>query len=332
MAIQQGFQMGLALKLLVILGVLVFLSWAIGALVAATRRFGMVVPVVASLLLAGLVAIATVGAIIGVRDGHRAALQETERVEAAQIEARARWMAAHESTGIQLPDTPEGEKPEAPQPTAKATEKPGGMQSEAKKSAAKGAPPVKVPAVSEVKGPAEKRPDWVESPPQLVDGVYCMSVTVGPYKTRRECDQKLPEELDRAVAEYVEEEIGPGAAALVHLPRSFIEEHLVKAEWEEKFRSATPEIGVMLRVHKQLKFDHQAAQRVKEVWDQVAVDRRVRHLATGLGMVLLLLAVSYSYLKLDLATGGNYRGRLRLAAGLMIVALLFAAVHITRLS
>ena len=73
-------------------------------------------------------------------------------------------------------------------------------------AAAQSALPPKVPATKHrsTAAAAETRPAWIDAAPQVVDGAYQTSITVGPYTTRGECDAKLPEALQESLDHYVE--------------------------------------------------------------------------------------------------------------------------------
>lgn len=172
------------------------------------------------------------------------------------------------------------------------------------------------------------RPAWVGSDPHLSEGVYQVAVVVGPYLTREECESKLPEEVQKAIADYVDLQIGPEASRRIQLPWDYVEGHLLKARWEERKEYS---VGPMLRLHVLVGFDRQATQRIRQEWDNLIVQRRVWTLASSGAVLLLTLSVIYAYLKIDLATGGRYRGRLRLAAGTALVLLIALGMWSLRL-
>lgn len=163
------------------------------------------------------------------------------------------------------------------------------------------------------------RPAWVDREPHLVDGIYQMPISIGPYLTLDECQSKLPEELQKAVGEYVRRHLGPQASQRVRLPLDYIEGHLVQAQWEERKQFS---VGPMMRLHVLLGFDRQASERIREEWTRLVVQNRIGGLSFLGTALLLLLATVYGYLKADLATEGRYRGRLRLAAGTAVVLLI----------
>jgi hypothetical protein len=162
-----------------------------------------------------------------------------------------------------------------------------------------------------------ERPAWVDAEPHREGDVYKMVIAVGPYSTKAECEEKLPDELQQAVGQYAAALIGPGARDL-SLPLDFVQRRVVKERWaEEKDYS----VGPMFNLHVLLAFDREAKGRIEHLWRDVVVGERLVGVGGLLLLVLLFLSIIYAYLKADLATGGTYRGRLRLAAGAMIVVL-----------
>lgn len=169
------------------------------------------------------------------------------------------------------------------------------------------------------------RPDWVDREPHLVNGVYQMSVSAGPYLTLEECENKLPEELNKAVAEYVKPRHGLKASRRLHLPSDYIEGHLIQARFEERKQFS---VGPMVRLHVLLGFDRQAAEQIREDCRRLLVQERIWGLGILGTLLLLLLSAVYGYLKVDLATQGRYRWRLRLAASVAIAAVIAVVLAI----
>jgi hypothetical protein len=170
--------------------------------------------------------------------------------------------------------------------------------------------------------PAKNRPRWVDEAPRRENGVFHTAVKVGPYPTRADCDQELPLELQRATRGYIGSYLGSEAAELVDLPLPYIHEKIFTAEWEE----AAPKLTVgpmsypMTILHVRLEFDDDVRNEIRRRHDEALVARRLKYTGTGAGLVLGLLGTMFGYLRLDTATRGYYSGRLRLAAGAMILA------------
>ena len=150
-----------------------------------------------------------------------------------------------------------------------------------------------------------------------------MAVSVGPYTTRVECDRELPAALSRAVDKYKQTCLGPGAQGRVRLPLSYVQEHVVKDTYEEWHDYS---VGRMVKLHALMEFTPETKARIVEAWKQAVIQERIWVLGAAALGVLLVLATAYSYLKIDLATRGKYRGRLRLAAATALVALAAAGV------
>ena len=165
--------------------------------------------------------------------------------------------------------------------------------------------------------PAKAPPAWVYAPPQVVGDSYQMSIVVGPWPTRQDCDADLPNELQKALDYYVEA-CEPTAGRVV-LSAKYLRDHLVKEQWEEDIKSETESIGAMKQLHVLLRFDRDVKNRILDESRQGIVAGRLWTVGTGLAAAFWLLAVVYGYLRIDLATGGAYRGRLRFAAALAIL-------------
>ena len=125
--------------------------------------------------------------------------------------------------------------------------------------------------------PAKTRPAWVNAPPQLVGDVYQMSIAVGPYTTRAECDAKLPEALQEALDHYVNVCLGDQAVDDIRLPADYLREQLVKAQWEETRQHS---VGPMTWLHVQLQFDRKIKDRILEEHRQAIIGRRLHAVAT----------------------------------------------------
>jgi hypothetical protein len=175
--------------------------------------------------------------------------------------------------------------------------------------------------------PAEKsvnaRPAWAEAPPRSIGDAYQTSIVVGPYTTRQECDAKLPEALQAALDHYVETAIGPDAVGMIQLPVEYLRRNVVVNQWEETRQYS---VGPMIRLHAQLQFDAHGKGRVLDAYRQAIVVGRLWAVAAWAAMGLSLLTVCFAYLKLDLATAGVYRGRLRWAAAAAILGLVGVAM------
>jgi hypothetical protein len=169
-----------------------------------------------------------------------------------------------------------------------------------------GIPSADIPAKPEKTAPAEvkrptdshgatddPRPPWVDAAAEQVGGVYRVSVAVGPYATRGECDEHLIEAVDGAVAQYVEEYLNPLAARRVRLPEN-VARDTVKETWEET-RQYT--VGPMKNLHARLEFDHKFKGEIDNAWRRFQVTERISGMAGVLAVVLIGLTILYGTLK-----------------------------------
>ncbi len=176
--------------------------------------------------------------------------------------------------------------------------------------------------------PDPDRPPWVDTLPQQIAGVYRMPTAVGPYATRGECERELPKELRAAMDEYVELYLGPKAVGRVMLPLSYVQENVVREDWLETRQvavSPTKQIP-MVRLHVLLEFDRGVNARLDEAWHRAVIHRKLWALGTAGTVLLMCLSAFWGYLRIDLATAGAYRRRLRFVAGLAAVGALVAGL------
>ncbi|HUT93843.1 MAG TPA: hypothetical protein VMY37_30550 [Thermoguttaceae bacterium] len=186
--------------------------------------------------------------------------------------------------------------------------------------------PAEKPDAAGESAPAGDLPDWVGAAPHKVGGIYQMAIEVGPFSTRAECDQEASKELRAAIDEYVATYLGPQARGQVRLPIDYVRSEVVTEEgWEELEVRITPEGQIpeklvkMPRLHLLLKFPHKVNLRLKEEWGKVVVHERLYGVGALGVLVFVLLGAVWSYLRIDLATGGAYRGRLRLVAATLVL-------------
>lgn len=165
---------------------------------------------------------------------------------------------------------------------------------------------------------ASPLPDWTKEPAHMSsDGAYIMPIVVGPWQTRQECDAQLPGELQKALDRYAEKCLGRPAVPRVILPTRYLQQQVVANECEETLDTS---VGPMKQIHLLLRFDDQVKKNVLEEHHRGMILVRLWQVGLGLAVILWPMAVIYAYLKIDLATGGVYRGRLRFAGVLAILA------------
>ncbi|HEY1785766.1 MAG TPA: hypothetical protein VGG30_09470 [Pirellulales bacterium] len=84
-------------------------------------------------------------------------------------------------------------------------------------------------------------------------------------------------------------------------------------------------VGDMHQLHALVELGDNARAQIREAWRQTIIPHRVRWAACGFGGVLAIVAVLLAALRLDLASGGRHRGRLRWATVLTILLVVGSA-------
>ncbi len=171
------------------------------------------------------------------------------------------------------------------------------------------------------------QPDWVGEPPRRVGDAYQVSLDVDPYTTIEESDSALPAKINAAVDDYVGQLIGLQARGRIRLPMEYIDEHVKRDDWQEWRKHAMGPVTVdMVHRHVLLRFDNAVNDHIRQMWKRSIVNERVAGAAALGGGVLALVAMIYGYLRLDLATRGAYRRRIRwTAAAAALLAMLVVA-------
>jgi hypothetical protein len=167
------------------------------------------------------------------------------------------------------------------------------------------------------------RPAWLDVSGSLDDdSVYRVAVNSGPWATVPECQRWLEQAIKTEADHYIDEVVGEsGASNLVAIPRKYLLDHVKKDQFNEVVDS--PTVGPMHQIHALLEFDDAARTVIHDRWRNAVVTHRLWYAGSAGALVLGLLGTLFGYLKLDLKTGGNQKGRLQLAATL--VALIVAA-------
>ena len=163
-----------------------------------------------------------------------------------------------------------------------------------------------------------ERPSWVDAPAQRVDDAYQMSIAIGPYTSRLECDAHLPGALQEAAREYGSLLWGPENAYPFPLPADYLRQRLVQQQWEETIQAS---FGPMVQLHVLLRFDQTFKTYLEQQRTQAIVTMRIWYAGAALAAILAVLSALFALLKVDQATGGKCRGRLAVAAVLMVFAM-----------
>lgn len=163
------------------------------------------------------------------------------------------------------------------------------------------------------------KPDWVKSPGVIAqNGVYTVTVDIGPFSSHEEIRQEFMRKVDQEVRHYMEQFIDPLAPSLIKLPPGFIVDRGILADrWDETLPADQFSFNApMYTQYVQLRFDENVKRELTERFQQARVVHRVGVFGLGGGLLLTLLGTLYGYLKLDTLTQGYYTMRLRVAAAL----------------
>ena len=258
-----------ALFALFALGVLVAIVVLLGS--RKTRAAGIVL-----LLLVGMCGLGLVGAALVAYKTTQRNLRQTGRPTAFQ-----RVPTAAEIEGLAGPADAVGSR----QPVASEA-RPKEIERDDTTTQSKAAEP---PAAAE-------RPDWIRAEPRRVGDTYRMSIDVGPYTTRLECDAHLPEALQEALDEYVELCLGTEAAGKVRLTPDELRKALIKEQWEETRQYET--VGPMRHLHVLLAFDPKFKDHVQQQWRREVVAGRLWGAGGAVAATLSVLLVAFGYLKI----------------------------------
>lgn len=177
--------------------------------------------------------------------------------------------------------------------------------------------------------PDVNRPAWVARKPYKEGSVYYWPVAADPRPDADQAEfEALPEALQAAVADYINEKMRLGSRAVrqIHLDPAYVRDQLVGEDiWIEPRNSP---LGEFFRVHALVKFDREANTLIRESWDQERLQGRIWSAGGILAMVLFFLSLVYCYLKIDQVTDGSRRRLLRFAAILVILGLMLVAAGV----
>lgn len=152
------------------------------------------------------------------------------------------------------------------------------------------APQTKAPGiVLEEEKSKESRPTWVDAPTGLVDSKYEKTVSAGPFDTPSSCEVELLSELRKAVSQYVDEYIAPGAGKAV----MFTDYELMQFSPRRWIQHAQTTVGPMLYYHSRLTIDDAARKEMKVRWHQEQIEHRLVSTGTVVGAVLVVLSAAY---------------------------------------
>ncbi|MBX7167534.1 MAG: hypothetical protein K1X74_14485 [Pirellulales bacterium] len=161
-------------------------------------------------------------------------------------------------------------------------------------------------------------PAWVKQLSHADQGQYHLIVHAGPYVTQEECQRELNLQMTKGVAHYLDELLGPKSLRVLP-PLAEIKTWQAGPPVVESIEH--PEFGTMYQLHQQLVIDRPLRDKLRERLRQHLVQERLLYGSVGIGLVLATIGTVFGYLRVDTATRGYYRGRLKVAAGAALAAI-----------
>lgn len=167
--------------------------------------------------------------------------------------------------------------------------------------------------------PTPALPEWVSQAPNISDGVTYMTVTSGQFSTIEEAEADALEKAAVTLTDYLHQ-TDPETAGW-SVPMALARKYAIHDRAVETIRrDFGPITAAMHRLHLQVELSSSVREKLKEPWQASMVEHRLVTLAAMIGLITLFLGTTASYFRLDTATHGQYRGRLKVAAASMAVA------------
>jgi hypothetical protein len=141
--------------------------------------------------------------------------------------------------------------------------------------------------------PAPSRPAWVDRPRGLRGDVYEQVVCSELYATVGECQRQLEAAEAAAVAEYLDDFLGPGAGQRVTLDPDFIRKRLVSQQFHETVQSS---VGTMQQAFALLAIDGADREELRTRWRSAMAFERLLSVGGAAALTLGVLAAAFSYL------------------------------------
>lgn len=177
------------------------------------------------------------------------------------------------------------------------------------------------PARLRIRQTSSDAPTWINPASEGPDGPAQIVLSSQRFATLEEAETQITEQAAVRIREYWRASNGGNSPAEV--PVSLIEQFAVKEMVGEiidkDFGNGIK--GKMYRVHLWLDTtDSRLRDAVQKLWHSQVAEYRLILLGSAAGLMTLMLGAAAGYFRLDELTGGQYRGRLQLAAASLITA------------
>jgi hypothetical protein len=170
-------------------------------------------------------------------------------------------------------------------------------------------------------------PDWAKQGGGLkADGTYFVVTESGPHRSFHDCWQKLRSSVEQEVRNYGSRTGSgfrnrwPSVRLPEHLYEQLVAEHYL--EKRDDFSFGEP----MLTLYSRIEFTDNAVAAIG-AW-QTGLLAQNRTIFAGVigGLIVALVGVVYGYFRIDTATLGYYTWRLRVAAGVLTIAVVIVGI------
>lgn len=163
-------------------------------------------------------------------------------------------------------------------------------------------------------------PRWGEET-RIVEGRELHSISSQRFATLAEAEEQATQQLLARIQAHFQSQppIEGSSARLVELANQFAVKDFV-GEVIDKYDFGNGITAKMYRAHVRFDFSPQLHDALSAHWRRNTVEHRIGILGGMLGLVTMMLGTAAGYFRLDDATGGKYRTRLKLAAALVVAA------------
>jgi hypothetical protein len=175
--------------------------------------------------------------------------------------------------------------------------------------------------VLKVRETKPEAPDWAGKDPLSSGESVLVPLSSERWVTLGEAEQQVTERAAEYIKQFYHDEYPLRGDWTV--PVSVIEKTAVSAlVGEELDKDFGGEIGMkkMYRAHLRLDVNPELRKALHASWHDQVVERRLTELGGLVALATLLLATAAGYFRLDDATNGQYRGRLKFASAALIAA------------
>ena len=167
-------------------------------------------------------------------------------------------------------------------------------------------------------------PDWILNPTESTTEFEYVVVSTDPMISPLDVEKDLDRLMEQVVSERIDELIHKGAGEVAGIDAETIRDNWLQDLYREPYDH---DLTKMFRGYAQLKLDRDLYVVAKEKWSAHLKKQRLFQIALVAGSVLSVLAIVFSYFRVDNASQGLYTGRLQIFAIFLLLIVIAAAVN-----